>query len=139
MFLFCLSMNVHAEMDDTCKVKIEKIDLKTSIIHETFACLVNNNFDSLIPFCNSYVDFIILSEDGTAFTESGTECKAIQSLNHLMSKVNYVRFTIMSGQNMDGNDLIVSDVFMLEGNDKYVIHLAFVLDHNCAISKIIIF
>lgn len=138
LFILGLNFNCMATGDDTTKVKIEKIDIKPSIIHTTFNCLVNNSFDSLVPFCNSYVDFIIISND-EATVDSGTEWKAIQSLNHLILKVNYIRFTIMSGQNVHGDDMIMCDLFMLEDNDKYVVHLALILDYNCAISKIIVF
>lgn len=138
MFLFCLNMNVHAEVDDTCKVKIEKFSNKPALVHVIFNALANKYFYELPHYCNSYVELSII-QDEKEFTEGSTEYKAMQSLTNIFSKIDYVRFSIASGQTKDGEDLIVATVYQFEDKDDSSLNILFVLNHNCEITKIILF
>lgn len=138
MFLFCLNMNVHAEVEDTCKVRIEKFNNKPALVHIIFNALANKDFRELPHFCNSYVELSIIQGE-KEFTEGSTEYKIIQSITDIFSKIDYVRFTIASGQTKNGEDLIVATIYQFEDKDDSSLNILFVLNHNCEINKIILF
>lgn len=138
LFILGLNINCVAHRDDTTKIKIEHFDIKPTIINTVFNSLIENNFNKLLPFCNSYVEVIFLQKNGP-LKETGTDCKAIQTLNHFILKIDYVKFKTMSGKNINGEDIIINELFMFEDDENYVVNIAFILDRNSSITKIIIY
>lgn len=137
MFLFCINTNVFA-VDDTCKVKIENISNKPTIVHEFFSCLEKRKFYALAPFCNSHLDFSFITEKNE-YTERNTEYKCLDNLETLINKVDYNRFKVTTGITKKGEELIVASLYLYEDTDEFVVNIMLVLNHNCAINRIIVF
>lgn len=138
MFIFCLNTNAVATNDDTCKVKIENISNKPTIVHEFFSCLEKRKFFSLGIFCNSHVDFSFVTKDNE-YTETNTEYKCLDNLETLINKVDYNKFKITTGNTKKGEQLIVASLYLYEDTDEFVVNIMLVLNQNSSITKIIVF
>lgn len=138
LLLFTLSSNAGVNPKDTCKINSNHFDLIPSIVHSTFNSIMNSNFNNIKIFCNGCVEYRVI-ENGKEYIESGTEVKAIQNLNHLIVKFDIQSYKILTAKNINGNDIIISELILSQNDRLYKLNLAFILDYNQSINQIIVY
>jgi len=138
LFILGLSFSSMAHIEDTCKVKIVKIDNKPIIANAIFNAFANKKMYDLCSFCNSHVEFTIFQKEKN-FTESGSEVKAMQNLTDILTEIDYVRFKLMNAKAENGEEIIAITAYKYEFTNDYSLNILFILNYNCEINKIILF
>lgn len=138
MLVFANCGAVNTEIKDTSKIEKIEIDLKSEIAQQLkFSCL-NNNFDGLIKFLGSRVDFMLIKQDDI-IQDCMTDYSAVENLNSLIKNINYSFFKITSGLNSESELLFTITLFIKENQNQYEVHLSFILDNKSEIETIAIY
>lgn len=139
ILFFMFSFNfVSAEVKDTCKTPVIKIDTKPQIVNLFFNCLIEKDFWKLSNYCNGSVDFITVF-NGNERIESGTELKAIDNLENIIKKIEYSSFKIASGKTELGENVIVANLYPFENMKSYSLNIVLVLNYKNEINKMVLF
>lgn len=138
IFLMLFTLNASANIKDTCKINSNHFDIIPSIVHSTLNSIISSDFNNLKIFCNGCVEYRVI-ENGKEYIEYGTEVKAIQNLNHLIIKFDIQNYRILTAKNTNGDDIIISELILSRDDRLYKLRLAFILDYNQSINKIIIY
>lgn len=132
-----------SEPDDTTKLKLEihKYSHRKDMINKMFNAFIYSKFDSLVIYCNGYVDFFIIQNEFNVEQKNLTEYGAISALNDIFRGVSFEKFKILSGKNTNNEDVLFVQIFFfdrLEENKTPDINVYFVLDSKEFIKSIIL-
>jgi hypothetical protein len=137
LFILIFSFNLKAEIKDTTKQSI-KLDSKTEIINNLFKCFANTKFDSLIIFCEEDIDFYVEKSDGKIYHMRETDCAFLCDLNVIFKNTEYNKFHILSGKDINGQEVLLVTLFASESDQKAYLNIYFYLSTKQSITKVII-
>lgn len=132
-----------SEPEDTTKLKLEihKYSHKKDMVNKMFNSFIYLKFDSLVMYCNGYVDFFIVQNEFKIDYKNLTEYGAISELGDIFRGVSFEKFKILSGKDTNNEDVLFVQIFFidkLEENKIPDITVYFILDSKEFIKSIII-
>lgn len=137
IFINCKSINV--EVKDTSKNENFQFDLKPEIAKQLRECSLSSNFDGLIKFLDSRVDFMLIGLNNDVVQECMTDYAVVENLNSLFQNINYSYFKIMSGINADSETVFTIQLLVKKNDYEYVIRISFILGNNKSIQTVAIY
>lgn len=129
---------INSEIKDTSKIEKIQIDLKPEIAQQLKLSCLNADFDGLIKFLGSRVDFMLIKQDDI-IQDCMTDYGAVENLNNLIKTINYSFFKITSGLNSDSELLFTITLFIKENQNQYEVHISFILDDKSEIETVAIY
>lgn len=117
LFMILFSHNLVAITNtdkDTTNSSFKHVDLRHDFVRVLMTSFSNKNFDSLIIFLDSRVEFYYVYKDEQYVSKIMTDYAALQELSDFLKTIRYGKFKIVAGLNGDNQDVIQAHLFFAD-------------------------